>query len=644
MKGKIALVLLVVFALLFSVAPVYSVTTRSVRNEKTIVGRNTGESAVFYYGDADAGSEEFFLKDTVDVNIVFIGFDRGRIDTSVIESGLPSIYRPHVRAPVEFYPAGANPEEFLGIEWSYSYNFIFTNSAFATDLFDYMMSIGEMGAPTLFQLEYNGRAVGPDKVQIKENMRICAPAVEEYMLENLALPTDSYTVVFMNGYGYLPFHTYQFVGEPDPDSMVDFGYRDSRQMNAWGGTYGRIWFYDFSAGPIYWDDQYKTEYYWNPHAYVIPCIWDYDTGTTRKLQLTYDIKDITRYVAIDLLFTASPLYRPLLYENMHINLLNFQDNVYYYDEREGEYKYLVGSEIVVPPQFVTDVYEKGEPNKNWLTTFEERSLWDDPAVVNVLYNDYPWPLGTGAYDLFWQNPYYYSTPKRYDYTMPIMTFTISDETAIETGNLGILGWADDDYSTGTQAITYALLYPDVWNVGYGLTSTFVHEAGHHVSLSHPHDGYDYEQNFAYDPEGRYYFVWVGDQVYSLMSYMSNVFNFGVFDKDNIWRDEAALAMKEIRASWQLFNTNTRQLLDKMLGKAEAAFYNMDYLKMNYYALQAYWSYLKPLTESNGQPALSESAPTAITLHASEKNLVPTTIGLNVSAKGPLVTAVARKED
>jgi hypothetical protein len=646
LKNRKLLVLTAVLVLFFSLALPSLVSSGTASDPLSKLGRNlNGDVTSAAVGSlAGASSAEFFLKDQLDVNIVFIGFSQARIDTNTIKAGLPSIYRPHIRAPLVFFPPGTNPEEFLGIEWTYNYNFVFKNEAFAQNLFSYMMSIGQMGAPTVYQQMYNERAYGPVKVQITENMRINAPAVEQYLLQNLGLSANSYTVVFINGYGTLPFHTYQFVGEPDPDTQVDFGYRDSRQMNAWGGTYGRLWYYDFSAGPIYWDDQYATKYYWNPQNYVIPCIWDYDTGSTSKLQLSYDVKDITRYVAVNLLFTTSPLYRPLLYENMHITLLNFQDNVWYYDQREGQYKYLIGSQIIVPPQFVTDVYEKGEPNKNWLTTFEERYLWDDPAVVNVLYNDYPYPLSVGAYELFWQNASYYTTPKHYDYTMPIMTFTMTDATAIETGNFGILGWADNDYSTGTQAITYALVYPYVWNLGYGLTSTFVHEAGHHVSLSHPHDGYDYEDNLDYEPDGRYYFVWVGDQVYSLMSYMSNVFNFGVFDKDNLWRDEAAIAMKEIRANLQLFNSATQKTLNKILASAEAAFQQMDYLTMNRLALQAYWSYVEPLISTNSlTQSNSASMPIAENIASKGTFTEPVRRSLQTTLT-PSIATVAKKED
>jgi len=172
----------------------------------------------------------------------------------------------------------------------------------------------------------------------------------------------------------------------------------------------------------------------------------------------------------------------------------------------------------------------------------------------------------------------------------------------------------------------------------------VHEAGHHVSLSHPHDGYDYEYNIDYGPEGRYYFVWVGDQVYSLMSYMSNVFNFGVFDKDNIWRDEAAIAMKEIRANWHLFDSVTQEALNRILANAETAFYSMDYLTMNRLALKAYWSYLEPLIESNSQTQSNSHSMLDPKTEAVKGTFQePIKPSLQTPAKS-LIAAVAKKED
>ena len=32
--------------------------------------------------------------------------------------------------------------------------------------------------------------------------------------------------------------------------------------------------------------------------------------------------------------------------------------------------------------------------------------------------------------------------------------------------------------------------PDIVEAGYGLTTTMIHEDGHHLGMSHPHDGYD----------------------------------------------------------------------------------------------------------------------------------------------------------
>ncbi len=44
LKGKISFVLLVTFALLFSLVPVYSATAKSVRDERAVNCRTVGES------------------------------------------------------------------------------------------------------------------------------------------------------------------------------------------------------------------------------------------------------------------------------------------------------------------------------------------------------------------------------------------------------------------------------------------------------------------------------------------------------------------------------------------------------------------------------------------------------------------------
>ena len=55
-----------------------------------------------------------------------------------------------------------------------------------------------------------------------------------------------------------------------------------------------------------------------------------------------------------------------------------------------------------------------------------------------------------------------------------------------------LCFADDDYVTGTQSYVFSFISPEIVEAGYGLTTTQIHEVGHHLGMSHPHDGYDRE--------------------------------------------------------------------------------------------------------------------------------------------------------
>ena len=121
------------------------------------------------------------------------------------------------------------------------------------------------------------------------------------------------------------FHVYTKFGEPDPDTGYDFGRnRDSRKLVAWGGTTAddeetglgatrRVWFHDLSAGPESWTSNYDVDH---PDLdgngvtdYRMPPAWEYTAkGFRSPAALAGDLGKITRYVALDLLMTTSPLY------------------------------------------------------------------------------------------------------------------------------------------------------------------------------------------------------------------------------------------------------------------------------------------------------------------------------------------------
>lgn len=67
----------------------------------------------------------------------------------------------------------------------------------------------------------------------------------------------------------------------------------------------------------------------------------------------------------------------------------------------------------------------------------------------------------------------------------------------------------------------------------------MHEFGHHIGVSHPHDGYDAEIGLDYGPGGPFWFAWLGDESHTVMSYIGLSNDFGDHNDDNMYRWETA---------------------------------------------------------------------------------------------------------
>jgi hypothetical protein len=99
--------------------------------------------------------------------------------------------------------------------------------------------------------------------------------------------------------------------------------------------------------------------------------------------------------------------------------------------------------------------------------------------------------------------------------VPIFAFNVTDELVT-----CCLDYADYNWADGTQSFVFAFDSSGIRNVsGYGFSTTTIHEVGHHVGMSHPHDGYDYAANLDFGPGDDYYFAWSGDESSSMMSYI-----------------------------------------------------------------------------------------------------------------------------
>jgi hypothetical protein len=71
---------------------------------------------------------------------------------------------------------------------------------------------------------------------------------------------------------------------------------------------------------------------------------------------------------------------------------------------------------------------------------------------------------------------------------------------------------------------FSFVSPGIVESGYGLTTTMIHEYGHHSSMSHPHDGYGPATGVDFAPTGDSFFAWLGDESNSMMSYIDGAEN------------------------------------------------------------------------------------------------------------------------
>ena len=79
---------------------------------------------------------------------------------------------------------------------------------------------------------------------------------------------------------------------------------------------------------------------------------------------------------------------------------------------------------------------------------------------------------------------------------------------------------------GTQTHVFMFDTPEYRELGFGFTATGIHEFGHHVGMSHPHDGYDSELDLDFGPGGSFEFAWSGDESHTVMHYLALTNGFG----------------------------------------------------------------------------------------------------------------------
>ena len=492
------------------------------------------------------------IQQSLNVNVVFVGYEAGSgpfdINTTAYGSVLPTKYR-----AIHRYPAFYGIRQEMGLTFDLAYNRVFTSRAYEDKFFGKLRSLAVAKPRTLYQDAYNQEM--PRALDIGDNYWIDAPSVEKWLVANppAGVDTSKYTVFFINWYGRRDFvhHVYTKTDEPDPDTGYNFGLqRQSRKMIAWGGTTrddaenglsktARVWFYDLSAGPELWTDNYDLT-----HKdldgdgvldYRMPPVWEY--GNTRAGlyrafdNLSRDLGLITRYVAVNLLFTTSPLYKPMISPPEVPGTINVDFNVYQANPA------LDALSMLDTTAFKTKLNALQPANQFTIDVTSQPFAGRVAEIYNCFFTDvscYGGRLFNIAFgDLFLYHDdhltqFIEGDP---DYELPVFLFNGTDK--LNAG--GLLGFADDNWRDGTQSYVFGFLSPFLQVNGYGFTTTSIHEVGHHLGMSHPHDGYDSQLNIDYGASGPFYFANSGDESNSVMSYIDLTADFGQFDRDNMAR-------------------------------------------------------------------------------------------------------------
>jgi hypothetical protein len=483
-------------------------------------------------------------KQRVPIRVVLIGFEKSQVDEEALRSWLPQTYKPLVRYP-QFY--GLNGRD-MGLEYNFRHSIVYKSRQFTDRFFKHLTQIASEGDPTAYQQLYNQQ----DKNVLDVTgtvLYIDAPAVEEWLATaDIDQDRRGYTIYFVNWYGRddFRFHVYTHTDDPDPDTKFNFGGLDRTAMISWGGSSSRSWFYDFSAGPewntVNWlvdDEDLDGD---GIAEYRMPAIWEYARGGYRRPGgLGGDMGLLARFVAINLLFTSSPLYDPMVTvpgprgsKVAHITM--FED-----DPGNSGANFLdLG--------FARAKWRNLQPYYRWTVGFKDFDPIDarSKRSLNIFAGNSQRPgcwveYGDPFAQLFCHydqnlSDYVPAYGER-DYVGEIFAFNTT--TAGLGFQDGLFGYADDNWLDGTQTYAFAFSTDEYQAAGYGFTSTVVHEFGHHLGLSHPHDGYDSEFGLDYGASDDLYFAWVGDESDTVMQYIALSNGFGVHNTDNMQRWETA---------------------------------------------------------------------------------------------------------
>jgi len=531
---------------------------------------------------------------SIPVKVVFVGIDPSTVDTSYIrfDANLPS-----TSYEVVYYPQ----PNLTGVVYNVNYSFTFASDSYKSKLVSYLKSIErEKTARNPWFFTYVAEPDGYVSTRFFRSTYAAYDAnqVEFWIYSNQqelgGFPSDGWTIMLLN-FTELPSYDFKdwkdFIGSyrqappngtahyysveyGDSDLGYQLRYRDF--MTAWGGV-NRFWFYDLSAGPSF--QNYPEDI---PIQIALK-------DNNIDLHSSYGRSWFTEYVS-DYIYQATVnLVTPwFLYPPLYSEKYSF--HVHVFDNRTSSEKSQVDIRSTIDADKVKQAFEDLIPYSKINVTVDIQDLAKYPDLQNVIDSNYKYAdsytMGVEfaspqqfrmvdarpVYEYLQGNmqifePDYHRD--RSEFTVPVYAFAFSNETyfawsykwivepfgGIALNDIALVGASQYDFTRGEY------ISPSQPGKGLGFTHDVIHEAGHNLGLTHPHD-----------PGGP-----AGDFSLSVMGYFTYDYVFGIRDKDALRRGHVDEIYLEVLSMLQQISGSSADNVRNQLKEVDAKYSQMDYV-------------------------------------------------------------------
>lgn len=537
--------------------------------------------------------ENFVVNSTIPINVVFLGFNETFIDTTTIDSDLTHWYAPRIRIPMDY--AGGN--------FTLDINYFMSNATTLEDDFtSFLSSIAYVIDPPDDLLSYDPTATGAYLFSAVDTITWLDNNINSYFGEI----NGSYCLYLIDSYtwNYIPDYYYYDFEMLDPDT----GLESSENLTiCYGGEYpNRGIFIDLSAGPVNYHEGETSEANEGVSATTITPIWEYIFPQDKAIFNA----NLTEYIqeTIDMVFTPSYLYEPSISDIYDLSVY-ILDNTSLGDIYANPTNY-------IDTIAVTNALEALIPFADWSTSYSVDYLDNHVNLQQVIKDTYEATDHVVHPNAI--NPYQpvidYLDTNRAEFgmtteTIPVFIFAWDEDLYFDFA--GALGGAEADANGNPLMVLCG--YNPLIQPNSGYTKLIIHEVGHILGLSHPHDGWSWDKYF--DTGNPMVQDWLRDLISTPMTYAHQDTVFSTFDYDLLDRGHT---IERLNDSWYfLYNANVTLLnkgltdLDESLNECltsalinhslalqffeqedfESAFY---YANLSYVAAKAYSNYAECL--------------------------------------------------